>query len=855
MKNFDLSAFPGLSTDEAAERLQKNGYNELPAAKKRGIFTVALEVIKEPMFILLVACGVLYLVLGDMQEALLLLGFVFVIMAITFFQERKTENALEALRDLSSPRALVIRNGMEKRIAGREVVPDDIIVISEGDRVPADAVVLQSINLSADESLLTGESVPVRKADLGCNALLFANVPPGGDDQPYIYSGSMIVQGQAIARVIATGQYTELGKIGKALKSIEIQDTPLKKETGRLVVNIAVIGASLCIAVILIMGLVRNEWLQGFLAGLTLAMAMLPEEFPVVLTIFLALGAWRISKRNVLTRRIPAVETLGATTVLCVDKTGTLTLNKMGIGMFYSCGEYLDAKSIEKCPIPEGFHSLVEYGILASRPDPFDPMEKALKVLGELKLSGTEHLHNGWQLVEEYPLSGELLAMSNVWKSESRKEFTISSKGAPEAILDLCHLSGEEKKELLSVIDKMSSEGLRVLGVANATFGISGLPDNQHDFDFRFIGFIGFADPPRPAVPGAIKECYKAGIRVIMITGDHPGTARNIAKQIGLRNFDRVITGQELSEMNEVELSSRIKDTNIFCRVVPEQKLKIVNTLKSMGEIVSMTGDGVNDAPALKSAHIGIAMGGRGTDVARESASLVLLDDDFSSIVGAVKMGRRIFDNLKKAMSYIISIHVPIAGLSLLPLVINRDLILLPVHIVFLELIIDPACSIVFEVQKEEKDLLLRPPRKVTEPLFGKKNVLFSLLQGITALTVSIAVYFIADSGNKGQDEARAMVFVTLILANLGLILSNRSWSVDAFTLLRENNTAFNWIAIGAVTFLFAALFVPQLNSLFRFSYLHMNDLLTCLLAALVSIAFTEVMKLINKKMYGGKMK
>ncbi|MCX6169756.1 MAG: cation-translocating P-type ATPase [Ignavibacteriales bacterium] len=855
MKNFDLNSYTGLTAEQVAKQLQENGYNELPTTKKRGIGIIAFEVIKEPMFLLLVACGVLYLLLGDVKEAMLLLGFVFVIMTITFIQERKTERALEALRDLSSPRALVIRDGKEIRIAGREVVKGDIIVMNEGDRVPADAMVIQSINLSADESLLTGESVPVRKINSeGDDEKLFVSKTPGGDDLPYIYSGSMIVQGQGVAKVLAIGQKTEIGKIGKALSSVEIEDTLLKKETGRLVRNIAFIGASLCLIVILIIGFVRGEWIQGFLAGLTLAMAMLPEEFPVVLTIFLALGAWRISKRNVLTRRIPVVETLGATTVLCVDKTGTLTLNQMGIGMFYAGEQYLNSTAIESKTIPENFHFLVEYGILASRKDPFDPMEKALKKLGELKLQGTEHLHNDWELIEEYPLSRELLAMSNVWKSESRRQFTISSKGAPEAIIDLCHLTETEKKNLTTVVDKMSGEGLRVLGVANAMFDATNLPDSQHDFDFKFIGFIGFADPVRPAVPQAIQECYKAGIRIIMITGDHPGTAKNIAKQIGLKNCEKFIIGSELAAMNETELTNRIKDTNIFCRVVPEQKLKIVNALKLCGEIVAMTGDGVNDAPALKSAHIGIAMGGRGTDVARESASLVLLDDDFSSIVGAVKMGRRIYDNLKKAMSYIVSIHVPIAGLSLIPLFINKDLIFFPIHIVFLELIIDPACSVVFETEKEEFDLLSRPPRKVGEPLFGKKNVLFSLLQGLSVLFVSSAAYFIAIDGGKGDAEARAMTFTTLILANLGLILTNRSWSTNLFSLLKEKNIAFIWIVFGALIFLTIALFVPQVSDLFRFSFLHINDLLICFAAAFVSMAISEIMKLINR-LYGMKEK
>jgi P-type Ca2+ transporter type 2C len=848
MKNFDISSYRGLTSEEAARQIQKNGYNELPASKRRGIGKIALEVIKEPMFILLVACGVLYLLLGNFKEAMLLLGFVFVIMGITFMQERKTEKALDALRDLSSPRALVIRDGKENRIAGREVVQGDIIVLSEGDRVPADAMVLQSINLSADESLLTGESAPVRKINSGeKDEALFSTTAPGGDDLPFMYSGSMVVQGQGVAKVMATGMSTEIGKIGKALSSVEIEDTLLKKETGKLVRNIAIIGASLCVLVILMMGLMRGEWLQGFLAGLTLAMALLPEEFPVVLTIFLALGAWRISKKHVLTRRIPVIETLGAATVLCVDKTGTLTLNQMGLGKFYASGEYLDAKSIEEQPIPEIFHPLVEYGILASRKDPFDPMEKALKKLGEFKLTGTEHLHNDWELVEEYSLSKELLAMSNVWKSESRQQYTISAKGAPEAIIELCHMVEAEKKNYSAVVDSMSSEGLRVLGVANAVFDTKSLPESQHDFEFRFIGFIGFADPVRPSIAQAVRECYTAGIRIIMITGDHPGTAKNIAKQIGLKNYENVITGPELTAMSESDLALRLKSTNIFCRVVPEQKLKIVNTLKAAGEIVAMTGDGVNDAPALKSANIGIAMGGRGTDVARESASLVLLDDDFSSIVGAVKMGRRIYDNLKKAMSYIVAIHVPIAGLSLIPLFFNKELILFPIHIVFLELIIDPACSIVFETEKGEPDLLNRPPRKVTDHLFGRKNVFFSLAQGLSVLLVTSIVYFMTFESGNGNAEARTMAFTTLILANLGLILSNRSWTTHFFALLMEKNTAFVIIVIGALTFLAAALYISPVNNMFRFSYLHPDDLLICTGAAFVSLACSEVIKLIYR--------
>ncbi len=849
MKNFDFEKIAGLNIQTAQDRLRTEGYNELPSSKKRTIFIMALEVIKEPMFLLLVACGVMYLLLGDLKEAVLLLGFVFVIMGITFVQERKTERALEALRDLSSPRALVIRGGKQIRISGHEVVREDIIILNEGDRVPADAIVIQSINLSADESLLTGESVPVRKTYWDKSESEAVEIGlPGGDDLPFVYSGSMIVQGQGIAKVISTGPDTEIGKIGKALSSVEIEDTLLKKETARLVKKIAIAGTILCLIVVLVFGLLRSDWINGLLAGLTLAMAMLPEEFPVVLTIFLALGAWRISKSNVLTRRIPVVETLGAATVLCVDKTGTLTMNQMEISEIYAVNKFQRIDEINNSPIDDDFHELVEYGILASRRDPFDPMEKALKQLGDVKLNGTEHLHNDWDLVEEYSLSKELLAMSNVWESHNKDQLTISSKGAPEAIFNLCHLPEDQFKELTGVVDKMSSKGLRVLGVAGAFITNGTLPGNQHDFDFRFMGLIGFADPVRPFVPEAIAECYRAGIRVIMITGDHPGTAMSIGKQIGLKNNEKFITGPDLSQLTQENLIKRIKDTNIFCRVVPEQKLKIVNALKAAGEIVAMTGDGVNDAPALKSSNIGIAMGGRGTDVAREAAALVLLDDSFPSIVGAVKMGRRIFDNLKKAMSYIFSIHVPIAGLSLLPLLFNKELILFPIHIVFLELIIDPACSVVFEAEKEEADLLSRSPRNVKEPLFGKRNVIISLLQGAGVLIACTMMYFGGLWFGKNQLEGRTLAFTTLIVANIALILTNRSWSESFIESFKEKNIAFFGVLTGAIIFMAFALFVPVGRELFKFSYIHPVDIFVCFAAGLLSISWFEIYKFAGRR-------
>ncbi|CAD5911185.1 Calcium-transporting ATPase 1 [Planktothrix rubescens] len=756
----DLNTVTGLSEQDAIARLKEEGYNELPSAGARNLFSIAWEIIQDPIFLLLVGGGVIYWVLGDLQEALILLGFVFFITGISLYQEGKTEHALEALRDLSSPRALVIRDGERKRIAGREVVRGDTLVLAEGDRVPADAIVLSCSNLSTDESLLTGESLPVRKVAAVGNVEM---ARPGGDELPFVYSGTLVVQGQGIIQVQAIGAQTEMGKIGKALQTVKPEATPLQQEMNRLVSRLFGIALFLCVVIVVIYGLTRGDWLKGFLAGITLAMAILPNEFPVVVTIFLALGAWRISQNHVLARRTSAVETLGSATVLCVDKTGTLTQNIMAVQQLfpYNQEENPQPYNLEldsKKPLPESVHELVEFSILASQRDPFDPMEKAFKQLGERSLANTEHLHNDWKLLREYPLSPDLLAMSQVWESADSKQYEIAAKGAPEAIADLCHFTPEQQQILATQITKMAEEGLRVLGVAKASLldapppflpphpslSPDNLPDKQHDFPFQFLGLVGLSDPVRPTVAAAIQECYTAGIRVVMITGDYPATAQTIARQIGLMQMGAIVTGAELDGMNDAELQERIQSTNIFARAIPEQKLRIVNALKSKGEVVAMTGDGVNDAPALKSAQIGIAMGERGTDVARESAALVLLDDDFSSIVQAVKLGRRIFDNLRKAMAYLLAIHIPIAGMSLIPVLFKLPLVLLPVHVAFLHLIIDPACSIVLEAEPAETTVMKRPPRNSKDPLFGRKTVGLAMLQGGAILTIVLVIFVIS---------------------------------------------------------------------------------------------------------------
>lgn len=843
-REFDLNTVTGLSEEQVAERLSRDGYNELPSTKRRGLLAIAHGVVREPMFLLLLACGTIYFFLGDAQEALMLLGFVFFIMGITLYQESKTERTLEALRDLSSPRALVIRGGHQKRIAGRDVVRGDILVLAEGDRVPVDAVLLSCTNLLADESILTGESVPVRK--------VIADGPvemerPGGDDLPFVYSGTLVVHGQGYAEVVATGTRTELGRIGKALQSVEPEQTPLQREMTHLVRNLAIFGLLLCVLVTVVYGLTRRDWLNGILAGLTLAMAILPNEFPVVLAIFMALGAWRISQQKVLTRRTPAVETLGSATVLCVDKTGTLTMNHMTVGKLYANGQFYDLQARANEEIPEDFHQLIEFSILASQRDPFDPMDRALKELGKLYLADTEHLHDDWALVREYPLSQKLLALSRVWRSRDGEDYVIGAKGAPEAIADLCHLDEAKLRALSRPITALANEGFRVLGAARSRFKQADLPIEQHDFDFEFLGLVGLTDPVRPTVPAAIKECYSAGIRVVMITGDYPGTAVNVARQIGLTPSDEVIIGPELDELSDGELQSRVETANIFARVVPEQKLRLVNALKANGEIVAMTGDGVNDAPALKAAHIGIAMGDRGTDVAREAAALVLLDDDFSSIEQAVRVGRRVFDNLKKAMAYLVAIHVPIAGMTLIPVLFKWPLVLLPIHIAFLHLIIDPACSVVFEAEPEEADVMRRAPRNSKERIFSRPTLALSFLQGLGVLVILVAMYSVALRRGQGDQEARALAFTTLIIANLGLILTNRSWSRTMLGTLQSRNAALWWVVGGALVFLGMVLYVPFLRELFRFSTLHFEDLALCLTAGAISIIWFELFKVISQ--------
>jgi Ca2+-transporting ATPase len=781
----------GLTASEAGEMLRANGPNELPALRPTSGWRLLLDVVSEPMFLLLVACGVIYLVLGDRREALMLLGFVCIVIGMTFFQQRRTERSLAALRELSSPRALVVRGGRQQRIAGSELVVGDLVLLAEGDRVPADIDLLNASNLTVDESMLTGESVPVIKhggADAGM--------------QGRVYSGTLITQGTASGLVVATGANSALGRIGTSLASLGGEATPIQLETRAVVKAVAIGGLCLAAGLACAYWWLRGDALQGLLAGLTLAMAILPEELLVILTLFLGLGAWRLGRENILTRNIPAIELLGATTVLCVDKTGTLTANRMEVARLWSeqCG---DDRLGPDTALREELHGLLEYAVLASHRQAFDPMESAIGQAGARLLANTEHLHADWALIDDYPLSRQMLAMSRVWRSPDRSEYLIAAKGAPEAMVDLCHLAPARATAIADQVTAMAHQGLRVIGVASATFPAARLPDNQHVFDFVFLGLVALHDPVRPEVPPAVAQCHAAGMRVVMITGDHPATALAIARQAGIAGAaDGLLSGVDLAAMDDAALQARLKDTNVFCRIAPQQKLRLVQAFRRGGDIVAMTGDGVNDAPALKAASIGVAMGARGTDVAREAAALVLLEDDFSALLLAVRHGRRLFANLRKAIVFIVAVHVPIIGLSILPVLLGWPMVLMPAHILLLQLVIAPACFIVFEAEPIEADAMTSRPRKPEQRLFDRAILVRGLLQGAGLLAMLVGLYVQLRWSGSSDDVARTTTFLALIASNLGLIHVNRRWSGPSWRRRDAPTGPFAWICLSTLLLL-----------------------------------------------------
>jgi Ca2+-transporting ATPase len=807
-----LDTPPGLTSAAAQRRLAAEGPNTIPGARKRGALAIALEVLREPMFALLVAGALIYVLLGDVREALILGASILVVIAISVVQERRSERALDALRDLSSPRAVVVRDGVPVRIAGADVVREDVVVLAEGDRVPADMTVIATNDLTLDESLLTGESLPVERAV-----------------RDPVYSGTLVVKGQGRGVVTATGPHTEFGRIGRSLASLDVQATQLQRETRRIVRGIALFGGALCAGLALYYGITRGDWLAGVLSAITLAMAILPEEFPVVLMVFLALGAWRIARHGVLTRRMPAIETLGSATVLCVDKTGTLTENRMVV---------VDTRAVAGDPA-----HVLDAAALASELEPFDPMERAIV---DAAGPGARTLRGSWTLARDYPLTSEFLAVCHAWRAPDRQA-RVAIKGAPETVLALCRLEAEAVREALGDVERASAHGWRLLAVAEASWDREWL-DDPRGYPFTWLGFVALADPLRAAVPDAIAQCRSAGVRVVMITGDYPGTALAIARQAGIATDAGALTGAELAAMDEASLARVVRQVNVFARIRPEQKLQLIRAYKAAGDVVAMTGDGVNDAPALKAADIGIAMGRRGTDVAREASSLVLVEDDFQSIVTAVQLGRRVYENIRNAMRYLLAVHVPIAGMSFVPLAVGWPVLLFPVHIVFLEFVIDPACSLVFEAEEGDAHLMRRPPRDPHASLFSVQMLVVSLLLGASVLaTITLASWWAVTAG-AGADELRSFAFAALVFGNLAMIHATRSRARVMLSVLTTPNRVLWWITGGALLALAAALYAPPIAGVFRFAPLSPGLLGAAAAAGLIGVLWYEIYKLVRPR-------
>jgi len=788
---------PGLSSVEAAARLARHGPNRLPQPDRRGFARIALGVLREPMLLLLVAAAVVYLLLGTPRDAAVLFASIVLVIALTVYQEGRSEHALQALRELASPQARVFRDGRAVSIPAAELVPGDVLLVAEGERLSADARLIEGRELMVDESLLTGESVPVARA--------------AGTDADLLNAGTLVVRGKGTAEVVATGLDTAMGRIGAGLHSSGNEATPLQLEMRRVVLVFVGLSVALSALVVVLQWRANGSWLSALLAGITLAIATIPEEFPVVLAVFLALGSWRMARHRALVRRAVAVETLGAITVLCTDKTGTLTENRMEVQELLADGRLATPASAARDAV---MTALVAAAEQACEDHPHDPMELAFQ---RAALAAGLPVREQWRRVRDYDLSDALLAVAHVWQLPGDARLHVACKGAPEAVATLCGLDPADRQQVLQSAAAMAARGLRVLAAADAEWeqGPGALPATVAGFRLRWRGLLGLADPLRAGVPEAVAEAREAGIRVIMLTGDHPETARAIAMQAGLGDRGPVCLASELERLDGSPLRDAIAATDVFARVKPSQKLQLVQVLRGQGERVAMTGDGVNDAPALMAADVGVAMGRRGTDVAREASDMVLLDDNFLTVVRAIRMGRTIYDNIARALRYVLAVHVPIAGLALLPLVAGGPLILLPVHVVFLEMIIDPASTLVFEREPAAPDIMRRPPRTAAGHLLGWAAMFDGLAAGAVAFAVVACLWWLARGAGLSAGQVGAVCFISLVVGNLSLIALNRQ-SSSPKTLLA--NPAFLAVSIPALLLLGVVTTFPGAATWFGFA-------------------------------------
>ena len=839
MNNKSAKPYEGLTTIKAKQIQEQFGKNELTPKKKDNFLHKILHVISEPMFILLIVAAIIYFILGEPKDGAIMLIFVIGVISIEVIQEWKTDKTLKALKDLSAPHTTVLRDGVKKVINSVDLVPGDLMFISEGVKIPADGIVVKASTLSVDESSLTGESQEVWKvaADKTEN-----NTNTDYWRSDYCYAGTLVTQGTGIILVDKIGMATEYGKIGQNIITAPNNPTPLQKQTGNLVKLCAILAAVLFVIVSIVTyfdiydHILRDRIIQSILSGVTLTMAMIPEEFPVILTVFLSMGAWRLAKKKALVRKLPSVETLGAVSVLCVDKTGTITKNKMTVKKIWNLID--DKKRME---------TVMGMGC---KIDAYDPMEKAM-ILHCEEQGISRNIIFGGELIREYAFTNDTKMMGHVWKNND--DIIVAVKGSPEHIVTICKLPDSERELINNKITEMSKEGFRVIAIGQMTLdSINDIPDTIMDCSLQFCGLVGLADPPRDSIKQDIETCTKAGIRVVMITGDNGITASSIAKEINMPNNDKIITGDELDKLSHEELKEKIKDVSIFSRVVPEHKMRIVKAFKENGEIVAMTGDGVNDAPALKYADIGIAMGKRGSEVSREASDLILLDDNFSTIIDTIKDGRRIYDNIRKAVGYVFTIHIPIAFSALFaPLIgINpASLLLLPLHVVLLELVIDPTCSIVLECQPAEEDIMERSPRDKNGKLLTAKSLFKSIMQGLVIFGASFGTYFVFL--NKYEDNiplARTMGMAIILLSNVLLVQVNCSdseFAIKSFFKLIKNKVM--WAAtLGTIIGLMLIIYTPVCNYL-KFTSLSLYELFIVIVISFVSVCWYEIVKLIKK--------
>ncbi len=821
--NFNIK---GLSPDEVVEARKKYGSNILKYKKENSFIDAIKGISKEPMVILLFVASCIYFISGKTGDAIFLSSAIIFEITISLYQNSRSRNALDKLKDFTKPNCKVIRFFKVMEIKSDEIVIGDCILIEEGALIPADCMIIYSNDFSVNESILTGESFPVYKDKTMENN--------------YIFHGTSVASGLAIGTVISIGNNTKLGKIGKRLESIEEEKTPLELQINNFVKKMAIAGAIVFIIVWVINYLNSYDLLDSLLKALTLAMSILPEEIPVAFTTYMAIGAWRLMKMNIVVKQMKTVETLGSATVICVDKTGTITENKMSLAKIFSIGSKKESNIKGRLNTDE--IELIKIAMFASEPIPFDPMEVALHTAYSQLITVDER--SEYKMIHEYPLSGKPPMMTHLFENKNNKRI-IATKGAPEAIMKVCNLTKIEKQEIETVISNFSNEGYRVLAVGESNFDGDKFPENQDEFKFEFKGILAFYDPPKKNTKTVFQDFYKAGIAIKIITGDNAATTISIAKQTGFKGYENNLTGDELMNMPADELQKKVLNTNIFTRMYPDAKLKIINALKANNEIVAMTGDGVNDGPALKSAHIGIAMGKKGTEIAKQAASLILINDDLSQMVDAVGMGRRIYTNLKKAIQYIISIHIPIILVVFIPLAFGWAYpnIFSPIHIIFLELIMGPTCSIIYENEPMEKNTMIQKPRPFTNTFFNWKELATSIIQGLVISIGALSIYQFAY--NKGFNESviRTMVFIVLIAANILLTLVNRSFYYSFIETLKNKNNFVPLIISITIIINILLIYIKPLALFFEFEALNKNQLLISVGAGFLSVVWYEIIK------------